>query len=107
MLLTASCGKKHQAEQVVEQFVEANALVPDELCYRTYEHFDSTRAIGDSLLQVLQAIRHDGFRYPIDYPVDSPDRLLYHVRMNYVYKGDTLWHTFYLDRQLEHVVAFK
>ena len=33
--------------------------------------------------------------------------MLYLIRMNYVYQDDTLWHTFYLDEKLEHVVAFK
>lgn len=107
VLLFASCGQKHQATALVEEFIEQNALHPDELRDRDYHHFDSTKVISDSLLQAMQARKSPLFKHPIPYPVSTGGRMLYLIRMNYVYQADTLWHTFYLDEKLEHVVAFK
>lgn len=102
-----SCGRKYQAETLVEVFVEEHALSPSELEDRDYVHFDSTKVISDSLIIALQGRRHELFKHPIPYPTSSSGRMLYLLRMSYVHKGDTLFQTFYLDEQLEHVVAFK
>lgn len=107
VLVLASCGQKHQATALVEDFISQYALRPDEIEHRSFEHFDSTRVIGDSLLRAMQQRRHPLYRYPISYPDAAPGRKLWHIRMNYVCHGDTLWQTFYLDEQLDHVVAFK
>ena len=107
VFLLASCGQKHKATGLVEDFIDQYALQPDEIEQRDYEHFDSTKVISDSLLQIMQAKEHPLFKHPIPYPVAKSGRMLYLLRMNYVHKGDTLWHTFYLDEQLEHIVAFK
>ena len=107
VLLLASCGQKHKATRLVEDFIEQYALQPDEIEHRDYEHFDSTKVISDSLLQSMQAKENPLFRHPIPYPVTKSGRMLYLLRMNYVHKGDTLWHTFYIDEGLEHIVAFK
>ena len=98
VFLFVSCGQKHKAVNVVEDFIEQYAQYPDEMKEREFEHFDSTKVISDSL--VLD-------KSPIPYPVRTSGRMLYHIRMSYVYKGDTLWQTFYLDETLEHVVAVK
>jgi hypothetical protein len=106
-LLSASCAKSHQAENVVEAFVDANALHPEKMVTRDFARFDSTKAIGDSLVLAMQARKHELYRHPISYADSRAGRMLYLVRMNFVYEGDTLWQTFYLDEKLDHVVAFK
>ena len=102
-----SCGQKHKAETVVGDFIEAYAKDPDAIRKRDFVRFDSTKVIGDSLVKVMQTREHELFKQPIPYPVASAGRMLYLVRMNYVYDHDTLTQTFYIDEQMEHVVAFK
>lgn len=103
----ASCGQKHKAETVVDEFIETYAKDPDAILKRDFVRFDSTKVIGDSLVHVMQNTEHALFKEPIPYPVNTSGRMLYLLRMNYVYQGDTLWQTFYLDESLENVVAFK
>ena len=107
-MLMASCGQKHKAESTVEQFIEQYALNPSDLNDRDFENFDSTNVIGDSLLRAMQQSRKPLFRHPITYPTATTGKgKLFLLRMRFVAHDDTLWHTFYLDQQLEHVVAFK
>ena len=107
VLLLTSCGQKHKAVTVVEDFLTEYALAPDEIRDREFEHFDSTKVISDSLIVAMQGAKHELFKESIPYPVNKAGRMLYHIRMNFVHHNDTLWHTFYLDEPLEHVVAFK
>lgn len=107
MLLFGSCGQKHKAAQLADDFVDQYALSPDKMIKRDYCHFDSTKLISDSLVDAMQHRRHPLYKYPIDYPTPSAGRMLYLVRMNYLFDGDTLSQTFYIDEQMEHVVAFK
>ena len=102
-----SCGQKHKAETVVGDFIETYAKDPDAIRKRDFVRFDSTKVIGDSLVKEMQTREHELFKQPIPYPVSTSGRVLYLLRMNYVYQGDTLWQTFYLDESLENVVAFK
>jgi hypothetical protein len=105
--LFVACGQKYKARAVVEDFIEQYALAPDELGQREFTNFDSTRVISDSLIMTMQQRHLELFHYPIPYPTVSKFRVLYHLRMNFIYKGDTLWHTFYLDEKMEQVVAVK
>lgn len=107
VFLLTSCGQKHKAETVIEEFLAEYALAPDEIQHRDYEHFDSTKVISDSLIVAMQQRSQPLFKQPIPYPAATSGRMLYHLRMNFVHHDDTLWYTFYLDEQLEHVVAFK
>jgi hypothetical protein len=107
VFLFVSCGQKHKAVNVVEDFIEQYAQYPDEMKEREFEHFDSTKVISDSLVLAMQQRGNELYKSPIPYPVRTSGRMLYHIRMSYVYKGDTLWQTFYLDETLEHVVAVK
>ena len=60
MLLLASCGKQHQAENLVEDFVEAYAQ--KEIDIRSFSDLDSTRVIADS---VILALRSNAERDPL------------------------------------------
>ena len=107
MLLLASCGKQHSAEQTVKAFVEANMEGGgSDISGRDFADLGATKFINDSLIQLM---RHRGaplFKQGITYP-DIPDGELYYLRMSYVHHGDTLQNTFYLNPELTEVVAFK
>ena len=107
LLLTVSCGQKHKAKGLVEDFIEANALDPDAIADRDFTRFDSTKVITDSLVMAMQQAKHPLYTHPIPYSVHTAGRMLFLLRMNYRHQGDTLWQTFYIDEQMEHVVAFK
>jgi hypothetical protein len=47
------------------------------------------------------------FKKDVKYGSEQSGRMLHLLRINYAYEGDTLTNTFYLDEQLQHVVAFK
>ena len=107
VLLFASCGRQHSAEQTVKAFVEANMENGgDDISCRDFADLGTTRLISDSLIQLM---RHRGaplFKQGISYP-NAPDGELYYLRMSYVHQGDTLQNTFYFDSELSEVVAFK
>ena len=107
LLLLASCGKQHSAEQTVKAFVEDNMENGgSDISDRDFANLGTTKFINDSLIQLM---RHRGaplFKDGITYP-DIPDGELYYLRMSYVHQGDTLQNTFYLNPELTEVVAFK
>ena len=105
-LLFASCGQQHDAEKTVKAFVESNAISPEEITNRHFADLGTTRHISDSLINLM---RHRGaqlYRQDISYPA-IPQGELYYLRMRFIYKGDTLQNTFYLNQGLTEVVAFK
>jgi hypothetical protein len=105
--LLIGCGPQKDAERLVDQFIEQNAIEPTAIQDVTYLRIDSTKMISDSLIEAMQQRSHELFKEEIDYPVKSKGNKLYFIRMKFTYKGDTLRHTFYIDETLEHIVAFK
>ena len=106
-LVFTSCGKQHTAENLVGDFIEANAEEPSKLEYRWFGNLGQTSSIGDSVLQFMQQRKKENFKAAISYPTSTSGKLLYYLRMNYALDGDTLQNTFYFDEQMEHIVAFK
>ena len=106
-LLFASCGRQHSAEQTVKAFVEANMENGGkDISNRDFADLGTTKIISDSLIQMM---RHRGaplFKQGITYQ-SVPEGELNYLRMSYVYNGDTLQNTFYLNQELTEVVAFK
>ncbi len=108
VLLPVSCGQKHKAASLADDFVERYALQPEQLTDRDYCHFDSTHRLNDSLVAELQQQHKPLFKKDIPYPAPKAGRMLYLIRMNYTSGGDdTLVHTFYIDEHMQHIVAFK
>lgn len=105
-LFLASCGKQYHAEQTVKDFVEANIDDAGKVSDRDFADLGTTRHIKDSLVSVMRNRGADHFRQGISYP-DLPKGDLYYLRMSYVYEGDTLQNTFYLNQELTEVIAFK
>ncbi len=106
-LLFCSCGKQNTAEGLAEDFIEEYALAPEKILYREYADVDSTKRLNDSIILSMQARGHELYKKEIPYPVKTCGRMLYYLRMQYVYEGDTMHNTFYLDENLEQVVSFK
>ena len=106
MLFLASCGKQYHAEQTVKDFVEANIDDSKKVSDRDFADLGTTRHIKDSLINVMRSRGADHYKQSITYS-DVPKGDLYYLRMRYVYEGDTLQNTFYLNQELTEVVAFK
>ena len=107
MLLLASCGQRHAVIKLAEEFIEENATAPDELQQRDFGKLGQTNRLSDSLVSRLQQSTGDFLKPGISYPAYHNGDTLYYIRMNYVCKNDTLSHTFYADKELEHIVAVK
>ena len=106
LLLFASCGQQHEAEQTVKAFIEENMEQPDKITSRDFADLGTTRHISDSLITVMRQRGAQHFKKGITYG-KMPTGDLYCLRMSYISDGDTLYNTFYLDESLSEVVAFK
>ncbi len=106
-LLSFSCTKQFKAEGVVKDFIEQNAVSPDKFEDCDFASIDSTKHINDSIILSMQTRGNELFKSDINYAAKTGGRMMYFIRMKYVYDGDSLQNTFYLDEQLEHVVSFK
>ena len=106
MLLTVSCGRQHDAETTVEEFVSANHTTPDEVDFIKFYDIDSTRILSDSVITATRKKASARFRKDITYSPFTGGRLVY-LRADYKCGADTLSATFYLLPTLDGVVAFK
>jgi len=106
-LLFSSCSQQYDAEGLVKDFVEENAVNPDGMNILKFSKLNTTKVIKDSLIQDMQQRENPMFKKGIKYATSTSGSMLYFLRMEYVYENDTLQHTFYLDEQLQQVVAFK
>ena len=115
LLLLASCGKQQQAKSLVKDFVVTYAQ--QEIDINSFSDLDSTRVISDSLILVLRekAKQDPLFKSAplVDFEpsasnADSHQTFLY-IRMRYQEANDTLEQsrTFYFDRDLTGIIAFK
>jgi len=104
--LFAACGQQHQAEQTVKDFVETNMETAADISGRDFADLGTTRHLSDSIIEQLRQRGAAHFKSGITYPT-APKGDLYYLRMKYIYQGDTLQNTFYLDSTLNQVVAFK
>ena len=100
LLLFASCGRQQQAKSIVKDFVKQH--LHEDVSYLDFSDVDSTQTISDSLIQVL----HQRAGKTISYQ-QRMGQTLFYIRAKYLSDKDTLSTTFYLDRDLQGVVAFK
>ena len=105
--LFSACSQQSEAESIVKEFIEQNAIAPEKMEHKEFANLDSTKVVRDSLIKVMQNNKHELYKDNIEYLQQNSGRMLYYLRMKYVYEGDTLSQTFYLDEQLQHVVSFK
>jgi len=104
--LLASCSNRHKAETVIGAFLDAH-LVDTE--YETeFVAMDSTNKIRPEVLANMQqqALRDPAFKHDISW-TKAADKGYFFLRMRIIQGQDTAVRTFYLDRELTRVVAFK
>ena len=109
VLLLASCGQRHQAKGLVKDFVKAYAT--EEIDINSFSDLDSTKVISDSLILALRDKAKSDPVFQKDFQLaDKPENpTLLFIRMRFQLPGDTLEQsrTFYFDRDLTGIVAFK
>jgi hypothetical protein len=99
-LLFASCGQQYQAKTIVKEFVEES--LRHDADYLDFTSLDSTRAISDSIIDVLHRQASKDIKY-----CERKEQTLMFMRTTYLLDRDTMSATFYLDKELTGVVAFK
>ena len=100
LLLLASCGQQQRAKSVVKDFVQ-NEWHAD-VSYLDFASVDSTHALSDSIIQAMRSRAGQGIRYQ-----EPQGTTLMHIRVQYLKDKDTCSTTFYLDKEMTGVVAFK
>jgi len=100
LLLLTACGRQQQAKSSVKAFMDEQ--LKRDVSYLDFSSVDSTRALSDSLVQVLRSRAGQGVHYQ-----DASGKTLLHIRAQYLLDDDTLSATFYLDPATMGVVAFK
>ena len=106
MLLLASCGQQYAAKQKVKEFVKQHAT--EEIDITSFSDLDSTRVISDSLFRAMQQnAAKDPLFKAVDFSTVKPTSPLLYIRMRYQKDTLELSKTFYFDKDLSAVVAFK
>lgn len=114
MLVFTSCGDQHKAQSLVKDFLQDNLKEGNDCSFERFSQLTPTAMIG---LEQVKTMRKDMDRLPyiksgINYQDGSlPDTLLY-IRATYKLQGNTdkeeeLTQTFYMDKGLTRVIAFK
>ena len=105
-LVLVACGDKHKASSAVGEFLKSN-IVDTEYSTEMLA-VDSTKALGDSLIQSMrkEAAADKYFKKNIQWGQYSGGKLVY-ARVRILQLKDTLVRTFYLDKDMSSVVAFK
>ena len=109
MLLLASCGQQHKAETLVEDFMDKNLKSPSKVSIIEFAKIDSTKRINDSIITNMRTVAEQSERYNqgIVYDKSGHGKTLITLRVQYRIANDTCSDTYYLDKELTKVVAFK
>ena len=108
IVLLTGCTMQHKAESMADNFLEANAKDLSEMQSRHYLDLDSTRLITDSVLHALRQSQHPHLSATGDADITyKGGQMLYLLPMRYTCKGEDCRMTFYLDQQMQHVMAVK
>ena len=109
LLLTTSCTEQQRSERVVASFLEEQLTDAEGLEIEKFYKIDSTRIISDSILTQLSKQALNSGHYKQNSTLSSPrkEKKLIISRVDYKLKGKTYQDTYYLDDDIEHVVAVK
>ena len=106
LLLFTACGQRYQAKSLVKEFVKEHAV--EEVYITDFTDLDSTRVISDSLFQAMQTnASHDPLFKAVDFSGRKATSPLLYIRMRYQKDTLELSKTFYFDKDLSAVIAFK
>ena len=106
LLLFASCGRQQEAKSIVKDFMKTYVEDYSKVSYLEFYDIDSTRNISDSLIQVLHGRTPAHFSRNISYQ-QRTGKTLWLIRTRYLMDEDTCSATFYMDKEMTGVVAFK
>ena len=106
-LLMMSCSEQYKAKGVVKDFLKENLTSTDYSTQR-FSDVDSTPQLTPEKVVLLhqQAQALKPFKKTISYPSYKKKSMLKYTRMMLKANDDTLHCTFYLDNELQQVVAF-
>lgn len=107
IMLLFSCGKQQKAESVVKDFLDENLVVSDYSI--SFAGIDSTSYITDSIVGVMKkaASTNRLFKKSIKYGESNVQGKYIYTRAEIVNGKDTVTQTFYLDKEMTCVIAFK
>lgn len=102
-----SCGKQHKAENVIKDFLDENMSTSEYSI--SFNDIDSTRNITDSMINVMKnnARKNKLFKKEIVYGSSMTAKPYIYARTKICNGKDTVPYTFYLDKTLNSVIAFK
>lgn len=113
VLLLMGCGQAHDAKATVSAFLDEN-LVQSDLSDLEYSKIDSTTHVSAAAIDRMRAeAKTQGiFKKDIKYTGEAHPRTLIYIRVTYRLTNiqgseKKCAQTFYLDRSLTNVVAFK
>ncbi len=109
----ASCGKQHQAKNMVEDFLDTH-LVDNSRTNTHFSKLDSTRMISPEAVMALREHMKTVklFKSDVTYSSDDVPRTLYYIRVSYDKKQtdgkvESYKQTFYFDKDIKHIIAYK
>ena len=108
-LLLISCGHKHDAEKLISNFLDNN-LVDNDIREKTFSDIDSTFYINDSIVNAMRANARTNrlVRKEAQYGTEKISGKLLFMSVKYRKNDGTIQKfTFYMDPELEEIVAFK
>lgn len=107
VFLVTSCGKQHKAESVVKDFLDKNMTTSDYSI--SFNEIDSTRHLTDSMINVMKsnARKYNLFKKEIAYDISTNDKPYMFMRTKICSGKDTVAYTFYIDKTLQNIIAFK
>lgn len=105
-MLCVACGRKQEAKAIVKDFMETYVDDYSKVSFVEFYDVDSTRNISDSLIAVLHGRTPAHFSRNISYQQRS-GKTLWLIRTRYLMDKDTCSATFYMDKDMTGVVAFK
>ncbi|OYP46408.1 hypothetical protein CIK96_06030 [Prevotella sp. P4-98] len=110
VLLLTSCGQQHEAEALVEDFMDKNMKDEVSINARRFTDIDSTFLLTNDVIQKMRnKAANGGQRYKkgIKYADGNPTRKLFITRVKYYVDTLECSDTYYLNADLTHIVAFK
>ena len=109
MLLLTSCGQQHDAEAVVEKFLETNLTTPSELEKVSFSKLDSTATLTDSAITAMHDIigQENEYKKDIVYGKKTEGRKIVYLRAEYFLNSEEYSATFYITPDISSVLAFK
>lgn len=109
LLLATSCGRQHDAESLVKDFMRENMHDYSAATDMNFKKIDSTRYLKDSIITNIRKMAETASLYKegIKYNEKTPGKKLIVLRVEYKVDNKEHSDTYYMNDELTHIVAFK